>query len=39
MELEKVGMWENICRKTISYFENDDLPSDALGFLYKVLRK
>ena len=38
-ELEKAGIWEKLSSKKISYFESKDLPSDAFGFVYKVLKK
>ena len=38
-ELEKAGIWEKRSSKKISYFESKDLPSDAFGFVYKVLKK
>ena len=39
MELEEAGIWEKLSSKKISYFESKDLPSDAFGFVYKVLKK
>ena len=38
-ELEEAGIWEKLSSKKISYFESKDLPSDAFGFVYKVLKK
>ena len=38
-ELEEAGIWEKLSSKKISYFESQDLPSDAFGFVYKVLKK
>ncbi|XP_067044050.1 methyltransferase-like protein 27 [Acropora muricata] len=38
VELEKAGMWENISKTTITYFKNEDLPKEALGFVFKVSR-
>ena len=38
VELEKAGMWENVCKTTITYFKNEDLPKEALGFVFKVSR-
>ena len=38
-ELEEAGIWEKLSSKKISYFERKDLPSDAFGFVYKVLKK
>ena len=38
-ELEEAGIWEKLSSKKISYFESKDLPSDAFGFMYKVLKK
>ena len=38
MELEKTGMWKNICRRTITCYEKDDLQKDALA-VYKVHSK
>ena len=38
-ELEEAGIWEKLSGKKISYFESKDLPSDAFGFVYKVLKK
>ena len=36
-ELEEAG--KRLSSKKISYFESKDLPSDAFGFVYKVLKK
>ena len=38
-ELEEAGIWEKLCGKKISYFENKDMPGDGVGFVYKVLKK
>jgi len=38
-ELEEAGIWEKLSSKKISYFESKDLPRDAFGFVYKVLKK
>ena len=38
-ELEEAGIWEKLSSKKISYFESKDLPSNAFGFVYKVLKK
>ena len=38
-ELEEAVIWEKLSSKKISYFESKDLPSDAFGFVYKVLKK
>lgn len=38
VELEKVGMWENVCKIIIIYFENEELFKEVLGFVFKVLR-
>ncbi|KAM7451520.1 Methyltransferase domain [Porites harrisoni] len=38
-ELEKEGIWEKLGSKKIPYFNQEDMPSYAYGFAYKVLKK
>ena len=38
-ELEKEGIWEKLGSKKIPYFNQEDMPSYAYGFGYKVLKK
>lgn len=38
LELEKDGRWIKVSEKKIPLYENDDLPKDILGFLYRVLK-
>ena len=34
VELEKAWMWENVSKATITYFKSEDLPKEALGFVF-----
>lgn len=38
-ELENAGIWRNVCRTTVPYFDRDDMPNDTMAFVYKVLMK
>ena len=38
LELEKEGRWENLCKKTMPYFERDNMPKECLAFVFRVLR-
>lgn len=37
LEVEKDGRWIKVSEKKIPLYENDDLPKDILGFVYRVL--
>ena len=38
-ELEKAGVWENLCKKEIPYWSREDMQNHGPGFVYKVLKK
>ena len=38
LELEKAGKWQTFTRERIPYSDNDDLPQETNGFIFKVLK-
>ena len=39
LELENAGIWENVCKRTVPYFDRDELPRETSAFVYKILAK